>query len=51
MGSNKGTIVLALLVGVAVLVVLLPPFLAAGLHHWRHFRARGYRFRRRHRRH
>lgn len=50
MGSSKGTIILALFVGAAVLVVLLPPFIMAGLHRWHHFKARGYRFRRHRRR-
>jgi hypothetical protein len=40
MGSNKGNLVLALLIGIAFAVVLLPPFAMIVWHKLRHARAR-----------
>jgi uncharacterized protein (DUF2062 family) len=46
MGSNKGSVLLALLIGAMVAVVLLPPFAMIAWRKLRHLRAR-----RRHHRH
>jgi hypothetical protein len=47
MGSNKGSLFLALLIGVIVAVVLLPPFAMILWRKLRHFRHRHHRHHRR----